>query len=269
MSDFIPGSEPTTLPFSQAVLEAEAKNAAEHPENHETPWSQSEAGKLLMETEQRDVADFQAGKITQEEFNHLHDVSQAQLDSLREHVGEDLHDLAEKVDDWKHDTVDTFNDLKASHPEVMADLAQDNPTLLHATMAADIALDRIEPLIVDVAFEGVHHLGDHLIDDVKDSVVTIVEARSDLPSVSDAEHDSNSARLEVATAKMDQDKEQFDRAIDEAEVKVHQDFNQAHQAIEVAHDYAEAHPEAHVFDHGPMSDTPDAQQELAGHDGAA
>lgn len=269
MSDFIPGSETTNLPFSQAILEAEARNAQEHPENKDTPFSQSEMGRLIIETEQKNVADFQAGVITQEQFDHLREVSQAQLDSLKEHVGEDLRDLTQRAEDWKHDAIDEYNDLKSSHPEVIADIQQGNPTLVNATTVAEMAVNVIEPLVVDVALEGVHHLGDHVMDDLKDSGTTIVEARAELPSVTDAERDSTNARVEVAVAKMEQDKEQFDRGIAEAEDKVHESFDQARQVIDNAHEYGTTHPDAHVLDHAQTSDTPEVQQEVSTYEGTA
>jgi hypothetical protein len=270
MSEFIPGGESTTtLPFSQAVLEAEAKNATEHPENKDTPFSQTDVGKLILETEQKNVADFQAGKISQEEFDHLREVSQQHLDTIKEHVGEDLQDLTQRVNDWKQDTVDQFKDLKEAHPEVIADLEHGNPTVVNATVAADLAINVIEPLIVDVALEGVHQLGDHLMDDLKDAAVDIVGARSELSSVTEEERDSNHARVDAVVTKLDEDQEKFDRSIEVAEDKVHHDMDQAHQAIEAAHDYGEAHPDAHVLDHAQTADTPEVQQELSAHEGSA
>lgn len=269
MSDFVPGAEPTNLPFSQAILDAEAKNAKEHPEHTDTPFSQTEVGKVIMETEQRNVADFQAGKISQEEFDHLRDVSQHQLDSLKEHLGEDLTELSQKATDWKNETIDEFKDLKESHPEAIADLEHGNPTLANAALVADVAFDRLEPLVNDVVLEGVHQIGDHVMDDLKESASSIVEARADLPSVSDTERSDNSTHLDVALAKLDHDKEAFDHGIEDAENKVHEDFDKLHEAVDASREYGEAHPDAHILDHQQMSDTPEVQHELSAHEDTA
>jgi hypothetical protein len=106
------------------------------------------------------------------------------------------------------------------------------------------------------------------MDDLKDAAVDIVGARSDLASVTEEERDSNHARVETVVAKLDEDQQKFDESIAVAEDKVHQDFDQMHRAIEVAHDYGEAHPDAHVLDHMQVSETPEVQQQVAEHEGS-
>ncbi len=252
MTEFVPGATETAttgMPFTTFVQESEAKWAKEHPEDKNTPLSQTEIGKVIFEQEAKVASDHAAGLISDEEYASFRSLSESRVESIRAHVQEVGEEFGDAITSWKGDVVEHFQDFKAEHPEIIADANNPNPSIGTVATSFDLVVEVIDP-IIDPTVGMIGGLVDVVTTDLGDTAQDFIDARADMQNADANEIDASRVKVEAVRETLDADADKVHEALDAFADRVHDELPAASEAL---HSYAESHPDSHVNDVSPAA----------------
>lgn len=244
-------------PFTELYTQAQAQYVKEHPEAAKEPVLP--LVQVILDQEAAAAKDFAAGKLSAEEYEGFVAKCESQVDAFKAEIKEAGLEIVENFKDWAHDARDEFDVLKDDHPELIQNAENGHLTVAQAADAGEFAINVVEPL-AHTAFDSVVVLTDHITEGLGAAAANIVEARNELSSVDQVEREANLAQLDKALEACAVDVETIHETFDALHDKIDAEISQARDAIEAAHDYGEAHPDAEIFS-GQIIGAPDAEQE--------
>jgi ElaB/YqjD/DUF883 family membrane-anchored ribosome-binding protein len=247
MSEFVPGAttDDSTMPFTKFVMEAEAKWAKEHPEDKNTPLSQTEIGKVIFEQEAKVASDHAAGLVSDDEYASFRALSESRIESIKAHVQE----VGDAMTSWKVDAVENFKDFKAEHPEIMADMNNPNPSIGTIATGFDVMVETIDPMI-DPMVDMVGGMVDVVTTDLGDTAQDFIDARADMENANSDDIEASRVKVEAVRETLDADVAKAHDALDAFADGVHDALPAASDAL---HSYADSHPDSHVNDVSPAA----------------
>lgn len=248
-----------TMPFTQLIRDSEAKQAEylrDHPEmapkEPQTPFSETELGKVIIDTEHKVAEDYAAGRITQEEFNDFSAKSQHMVDDYQKDLGGAVNDLGDAAKDWVGDVKDLAHNFTTDHPELAGKVPGD-ATLVEAADAIHLVGEVVHP-VINIALDGVDNIIEVAKTDLPDAAHNLVEARGEMHGVNPNEVQALEVRVDTASADFTTKMDTAQQSLHDAHDKVDADFDKFNDGVEQLREYGQAHPEATITGHTDLTD---------------
>lgn len=240
------------MPYTTALLEAEAQDNKDHPENAGQP--RHELAQFIIDQETAVARDYHDGKISEAEFNAFKERSQEMLDASIEKFDTEIEEFEDDVSDWGDDfevSVNAFSDEHKVEIKELTDLAKTDEIegkdislhLLGDAMAltvdgVDDLLERVPPHLHDV----VNVVRDETLGNARE----LMEARGELSSADEHDLSRDEEKLEAIEPVFEADVEDTHEAIDDEFERIDNAISDVQDYVGDVQEHGERNPELNV-----------------------
>lgn len=224
------------MPYTTAILEAEAADNREHPEDAGQP--RHELAQFIIDQETAVARDYHEGRISEDEFNAFKEKSQEMLDASIEKMDTEIEEFEDDLSDWGKDfevSVNAFGDEHKVEIKELSDLAhadkltKEDISLHLVGDAIALNVDGIDDLLERVP-PHLHDVVNTIRDETLGNARELLDERGELSSAD--EHD-----LAKEEAALDAIEPVFEADVDEVHEAIDEDFERIDQAIGDVQDY--------------------------------
>lgn len=240
------------MPYTTALLEAEAQDNKDHPESANQP--RHELAQFIIDQETAVARDFHDGKISQSEFDAFKEKSQEMLDTSIEKFDKEIEEFEDDVSDWGDDfevSVNAFSDEHKVEIKELTDLAKTDEIegkdislhLLGDAMAltvdgVDDLLERVPPHLHDV----VNVVRDETLGNARE----LMEARGELSSAEEHDFSRDEEKLDTIEPVFEADIEDTHEAIDDGFERIDNAISDVQDYVGDVQEHGERNPELNV-----------------------